>query len=492
MSRATGEKAWETVIGVEVHCQLGTRTKLFCGCRNEFGAAPNANTCPICTGQPGVLPVLNRRALLLGVRAALALGADVAAESRFDRKNYFYCDLPKGYQITQYALPFATGGGIELASGRRIRLARIHLEEDAGKAIHDRGATTLVDLNRAGVPLIEAVSEADLRSAAEAHEYLTAFREILRYAGVSDCDMEKGSLRCDVNVSVHPPGEPWRTKVELKNLNSFRHVADAIEHEIARQTAVYEGGGAVAQETRLFDARTGTTHSMRSKEDEDDYRYFPEPDLPPAIADAELVEEARAGLTELPAARRQRYAGLGLSEYDAGVLTGSREVADFFDATCALCDDPKAVANWIANDVLAALGDDEVPGGTIDALALTPRALAELVGLVAGGTLHPSGARRLLRELLVRGGEPRALARELDLEQVRDEERIEAWCRAALAGNERAAAEVRAGKEKALGALVGPVMKASGGKANPALVREALLRLLREDPEESGGGSASA
>ena len=486
MTRAAeGERSgagWEVVIGLEVHCQLKTRTKLFCGCRNEFGAPPNANTCPICTGQPGVLPVLNRQALALGARAALALEAEVARESRFDRKNYFYCDLPKGYQITQYALPFATGGGIELASGRRIRLARIHLEEDAGKAIHDRGTTTLVDLNRAGVPLIEAVSEADLRSPEEAHEYLTAFKEILQYAGASDCDMEKGSLRCDVNVSVHRPEEPWRKRVELKNLNSFRNVVLAIEHETARQIETYESGGQVVQETRLFDAEQGTTRAMRSKEDEHDYRYFPEPDLPPAMADPDFVAAERAALPELPAARRRRYREeLGLSEYDARVLTGSRAVADFFEATCALVPDPKAAANWIANDVLSALADDEVPGDTLAALALTPRALAELLALVDDGTIHTGGARRLLRAMLVGGGEPRALVRELGLEQVTDTDELERLCRAALEGREQVVAQVVAGKTKALGALIGPVMKASGGKANPKLVQEIALRIVNEE-----------
>ena len=467
-------KGWEVVIGLETHCQLGTRTKLFCPCPSSFGSPPNENACPVCSGQPGVLPVLNAEALALGVRAGLALGCSIAAESRFDRKNYFYCDLPKGFQTTQYAQPFALGGGIELTNGRRVRLARIHLEEDAGKAIHERGERTLVDLNRAGVPLIEIVTEPDLRSSAEAHECLTLLREVLVYAGVSDCDMEKGSLRCDVNVSVRRPGEDLRVRVELKNLNSFRHVVLAIEHEVARQIRAYEGGEPVVQETRLFDAASGATRTMRRKEDEDDYRYFPEPDLPPARVDAAFLARERARIPELPAARRARYVSeLGLSAYDAGVLTGQRALSDFFEATVALSgtDAAKRVANWVTNDLRAAT-DDPALAGT------SPAALARLIELVEGGRISTGAGRQVLKELLRAGGDPDELVASLGLAQVSDEADIEAWCRAALAGRDSVVAAVRAGDLKALGAVIGPVMKASGGRANPAVVRETLLRLI--------------
>ena len=469
---------WLPVIGLEVHCQLRTQSKLFCGCANRFGAPPNTLACPVCSGQPGALPVLNAAALELAWRAGIALGAELAERSSFDRKNYFYCDLPKGYQITQLREPFCTGGGIDLRSGHHVRLARIHLEEDAGKAIHDRGETTLVDLNRAGIPLIESVTEPDLRSADEAFEYLTALKEILRFAGVSDCDMEKGSLRCDVNVSVRPAGDPLRTKVELKNLNSFRNVRRAIVHEIERQVEAYESGDEArfpVQETRLFDADAGVTRSMRTKEDAEDYRYFPEPDVPGVEVDAERLAAIRSALPELPGARRARYVEeLGLSAYDAGVLTGSPAVSDLFDETVRRGADPKTAANWITNEVLAA-GD-----GDPDAPALDPEALAGLLGLVEDGRVGRAGAKQILERLLQAGGDPEAWLRELGLEQVQDGAQLEAWCRAALVGRETVVKDVRSGNAKALGALMGPVMAASKGKADPKQARAILLRLIEE------------
>ena len=473
---------WRTVIGLETHCQLGTRTKLFCGCKNEFGAPPNSNTCPICTGQPGVLPVLNENALALGVRAALTLDCDVARRSSFDRKNYFYCDLPKGFQTTQYARPIATGGGITLAGGRFVRLTRMHLEEDAGKAIHERGDSTLIDLNRAGVPLIEIVTEPDLTTADEAVEYLTRLREMLVYAGVSECDMEKGSLRCDVNVSVRRAGDPHGTlgtRVEIKNLNSFKSITLAIEHETLRQIGVITDGASVAQETRLFDVEAGVTRTMRTKEDEDDYRYFPEPDLPPAIVSDEVLAAQRAAIPVLPQERRARYASeLGLSEYDAGVLTAERATSDFFEAALARGGDAKVLSNWITNDVLAATSDEDVPGESIEELQLTPERLGELVQLVGGGTIHNTAGRRVLREMLRSGRGPSELIRELGLEQVSDAAAIETWCRAAMDGNQAAVEQMRQGNDKAIGALIGPVMKASRGRANPALVRATFERLI--------------
>ncbi|MAE29391.1 MAG: Asp-tRNA(Asn)/Glu-tRNA(Gln) amidotransferase subunit GatB [Planctomycetota bacterium] len=484
---APTETTWVPVIGLEVHCQLKTASKIFCGCANRFGAPPNTLTCPVCTGQPGALPVLNDTALDLALRAGLALDCELASVSRFDRKNYFYCDLPKGYQITQYEVPFASGGGIELANGKHIRLTRIHMEEDAGKAIHDRGTHTLVDLNRAGVPLIEIVTEADMQSAAEAFEFLGLLKERLRFAGVSDCDMEKGSLRCDVNVSVHLPDEPWRTKVEVKNLNSFRHVRTAIEHEIARQISAYESedpSRQPVQETRLFDVDSGTTRPMRGKEDEGDYRYFPDPDLVPVSASRERLEEQRRLLPELPAQRRERY----VSEWrvgarEAAILTADRPLADFFEATVrALAENEggaQAAAKWLTNDVLRIVGEQGT--GSLSDMPLTPGQLARVISLVEGGELQRKGAQCLLARLITEGGEVDSLVVELGLAAVTDDGQLRAWCLAALAGRESVAAQVRAGNEKAIGALMGPVMGSSGGRADPARVRALLLELIRED-----------
>ena len=481
ISEATGTR-WVAVIGLEVHAQLSTRTKLFCACEVTFGGEPNSRTCPLCTGQPGTLPVLNGEALELAVRAALAVGATVATESKFDRKNYFYCDLPKNYQITQYDQPYCSGGGLTLPSGKQVRLNRIHMEEDAGKSVHDQGDATLVDLNRAGIPLIESVTEADLTSAEEAVEYLTALREILIYVGASRADMEKGEMRCDVNISVHPIGEPWRTKVEIKNLNSFANVSGAIEHEIPRQIAGWESGDPArepVQETRLFDVERGATRTMRKKEGEADYRYFPEPDLPPIDASERFVEELRTRLPELPAARRERYQReLGLSAYDAGVLTAAREVADFFEATARLSKEPKEAANWISNEVLRSLSDDEYAANSIDELPIRPFDLAELIGLLREGTLSTSGARQVVREMLKSGKAAGELVIELGLQQVQDDSQLEAWCDEVLAAKPEIADQVREGKTKAVGALMGAVMQASKGTANPQKVREILLRKI--------------
>lgn len=480
ISTASGTR-WIPVIGLEVHAQLRTQSKLFCACANRFGATPNSLTCPICTGQPGTLPVLNADALELAVRAALAIGAEVAANSKFDRKNYFYCDVPKNYQITQYDMPYCKGGSVTVPSGRTVRLNRIHMEEDAGKSIHDQGTATLVDLNRAGVPLIESVTEADLDNAQDAADYLTALREILVYTGVSNADMEKGEMRCDVNISVHPAGEPWRTKIEIKNLNSISNVMAAIEHEIPRQIHAWENGPEPVQETRLFDANKGVTRTMRSKEGEADYRYFPDPDLPPLTASEVFIEQQRSLLPELPAARRERYQGtMGLSAYDAGVLTASRDVADFFEAAARLSKEPKEAANWISNEVLRALSDEEYPAQQIDELPIKPFDLSELIGLTSQGTIHSSAARQVLREMMKSGKAAGELVKELGLEQIQDDGQLEAWCAEALVGREEVIEQVRGGKTKAVGSLMGAVMAASGGKANPQKVREILLRLIAE------------
>jgi aspartyl-tRNA(Asn)/glutamyl-tRNA(Gln) amidotransferase subunit B len=484
VSEATGTR-WIPVIGLEVHAQLSTQTKLFCSCEVRFGEPENSRTCPVCTGQPGPLPVLNRSAVELAVRAALALGCDVAPFSKFDRKNYFYCDLPKGYQISQFDQPYCTGGGLTLENGRLIRLHRIHMEEDAGKAIHDRGDVSLVDLNRAGVPLIESVTEADLTDADEAVEYLTALKEILQYVGASGCDMEKGELRCDVNVSVHLEGEPWRTKVEIKNLNSFRFVGESIRHEIARQIEAYESGDEArypVQETRLYDPDRGVTRTMRVKESEDDYRYFAEPDLPPITVDAAYLDRQRGFVPELPAARRARYvSSLGLSAYDAQVLCSSRFVSDFFEATLRVSNRAKETANWINNELSAALSDAEVPANSMDELMLRPHELAELIELVADDKINHNAGKKVLRAMLQTGKDAKALVKELGLEQVTDTGEIEGWCKQALEGRDSVADDVRAGNEKAIGALIGPVMQASRGKADPKLVRETLLRIIREE-----------
>ena len=483
LSKTTGV-AWSPVIGLEVHCQLRTETKLFCGCANEFGAAPNSHVCPVCSGQPGALPVMNERALELALRAAVALDCEVAPWSKFDRKNYFYCDLPKGYQISQFDKPYCTGGGITLASGKHIQLTRIHLEDDAGKAIHDRGPDTLVDLNRAGIPLIESVTEPELASADEAFEYLTLLKEIFQYIGASDCDMEKGSLRCDVNISVRHEGEELRTKVELKNLNSFRNVKAAIDYEIARQIEAWESGDESkypVQETRLFDPNRGVTRTMRAKEDAHDYRYFPDPDLPVIRVEAAWLEAIRSSLPELPALRRERYAAeFGLSEYDASVLASEREVSDFFEAAVTGTDQVKETANWITNELLGAR-NERGPETELAELGVTPAMLAEMVSLIAAGKLSKAAGRKVLAAMVETGKSAPVLVEELGLEQVQDTAQLEAWCRAALVGQEQAIADLREGKQKAVGALIGQVMKASGGKADPSQARKLLLELALAD-----------
>jgi len=475
---------WIPTIGLEVHAQLSTKTKLFCGCLVSFGAAPNSNTCAVCTGQPGALPVLNESALLLAVRAAVAFGATVARETHFDRKNYFYCDLPKNYQTSQYDHPFCAGGGVELSNGSFIRLNRIHMEEDAGKTMHT-DAGSLVDLNRTGVPLIESVTEADLSSPEDAHEYLTRFREVLQFAGVSSADMEKGELRCDVNISVRPEGEEGlRTKVEVKNLNSFRHVLSSLLHEIPRQITAYEseGGGAIQQETRLYDPELDETRMMRIKEGESDYRYFPCPDLPELTITEELVDGQRALLPELPSARRARYVlELGLSEYDAGVLVSSRATADYFEEAATACGDAKAASNWISNELLRALGDEEIAASSLAELSLSPSGLAEIIQRSAAGELHSKAAKEVLRECLKTGASVSETISQLGFDEVVDAGELESWCREALAANPQVAEEVRAGKDKALGACIGPVMKAARGKADPKQITAILKALIEAD-----------
>jgi len=471
-----GEARYQAVIGLECHVQLQTRSKIFSGSSAAFGAPPNTEIDPVCLGLPGVLPVLNRRAVELALRLALATGCQIRTRSRFARKHYFYPDLPKGFQISQYEEPLAERGAVEFRFGdehKRIRLTRIHLEEDAGKNLHAPGGAgvSLVDFNRAGVPLAEVVSEPDLRSAAEAGEYLRALRQLVRYLGISDGNMEEGSLRCDANVSLRPLGaHQYGTKAELKNMNSFKFVEEAIDFEIERQQRLLERGGRVVQETRLWDSEKKVSHAMRSKEEAHDYRYFPEPDLPPLVVSDQWVSRLRRELPELPLARRARFARAhGLPDYDAGVLTAERELADYFEAALGSGAPPKKVANWIMTELLAH------PDGT---QRVAPEALGELVGLIEQGTLSGKMAKDVFAKMFASGQTARAIVEREGLTQVSDAAALEAACRAAVDKNPKQAQQYRAGKTQLLGFFVGQVMKATQGKANPALVNEILKRML--------------
>jgi aspartyl-tRNA(Asn)/glutamyl-tRNA(Gln) amidotransferase subunit B len=475
---------WEAVIGLEVHAQLGTAAKLFSSAPRSFGAEPNTQTTEVDLGLPGVLPVLNERAVELAVRAALALGCTVEPVSVFARKHYFYPDLPKGYQISQYEQPLARGGGVPIeldGVARSIGLIRIHLEEDAGKSIHDPavtgGAATHVDLNRAGVPLVEIVSAPEIHTPREAGEYLRSLRSILRWLDVSDGDMDKGCFRCDANVSVRRAGErALGTRTELKNLNSFRFVERAVAAEIERQVELLEDGRPVVQETRSWDDRAGRSSPLRSKEQAQDYRYFPEPDLPPLRLDPAWIEKLRGQLPELPAARRRRYVEqLGLPERDARVLTEERALSEFFEGAARLHGKPREVAHWMLRSVLELLGEGQVE---LSQLALTPEALAELLGLVDAGRLSPASGRRLLVDLAERGGDPAARMRELGLEAVSDVGELEALAARVLQDHPQQVEKYRAGEDKLFHFLVGQVMKATRGKADPQAVHQVLRQLL--------------
>jgi aspartyl-tRNA(Asn)/glutamyl-tRNA(Gln) amidotransferase subunit B len=469
---------WETVIGLEVHVQLGTRSKMFCACAALFGEEPNTNVCPVCLGLPGALPVPNAEAIRLGVRAALALGCDVQPVSVFARKNYFYPDLPKGYQISQFDRPLALRGRLAVESPDRgpidVGITRLHLEEDAGKSLHDRiPGRTAVDLNRAGVPLAEIVSEPDLRSPAEARAYLVALRQVLVYAGVSECSMEKGSLRVDVNLSVRRPGDDaLGTKTEIKNLNSFAFVEKALEAERQRQVALLESGGRVEQVTLLFNAAEGSVRPMRSKEESHDYRYFPDPDLPPLALSPDWIATQLAALPELPDARRARFAGaFGLPAYDARVLTAEAEVADYYEALVAAGAEPKAAANWVMTEVLGGYNAT----GT---LRPGPAALAGVIALVADGTVSHLAGKKVLAEVVASGETPRDVAERLGLLQVRDASALEAWVDEVLAAHPGEVERFRAGETKLMGFLVGQVMKISKGKADPKGVSALLAQRM--------------
>ncbi|MDI3328458.1 MAG: Asp-tRNA(Asn)/Glu-tRNA(Gln) amidotransferase subunit GatB [Alicyclobacillaceae bacterium] len=472
---------FETVIGLEVHVELATKTKIFCGCSTEFGAPPNTHVCPVCLGHPGVLPVLNRRALELAMKAALALNCRIARESKFDRKNYFYPDLPKAYQISQYDMPIGEDGYIEIeVDGRtkRIGITRVHLEEDAGKLMHSAdGLHSLVDFNRVGVPLIEIVSEPDMRSPEEARAYLEKLKAIMQYCEISDVRMEEGSLRCDANISLRPAGSTsFGTKTEIKNLNSFRNVQRGLEYEQERQRQILLSGGEVVQETRRWDEATGQTVSMRSKEEAHDYRYFPEPDLVALSIDDAWVERIRQTIPELPDARKRRFIEqYGLPAYDAGVLTASKGVADFFDEAVRYVDDPKAVSNWMMGELLGHMNQS---GLEIGRVKVTPRGLAKLIGLIREGTISTKIAKTVFAEMFETGKDPESIIEEKGLVQISDEGALAAIVDKVIEANPKSVADYKGGKEKALGALVGQVMKETKGKANPQLVNKLLKERL--------------
>ncbi len=473
---------YEVVIGLEVHTELKTASKIFCGCSTSFGAEQNTNVCPVCLGLPGVLPVLNAKVLEFAVRTGLALNCRILPFSKFDRKNYYYPDLPKNFQTSQYDLPIAVDGHLDVevaGETKRIGITRVHMEEDAGKLVHAgtiaKADYTLVDYNRTGVPLLEIVSEPDIRSAEEAKAYLEKLKAILQYIDVSDCKMEEGSLRCDANISLRPKGETkLGTKAEIKNLNSFKAVQKGLEYEALRQAEVLDEGGRIVQETRSWDDARGQTVSLRSKEQAHDYRYFPEPDLVPMVVDSTWVEDIRRSLPELPDARQARLMKeYGLSGYDAGVITASRAMADFFDATVAAGADAKAAANWIMGELSRHLN---AAGREIEECPVAPGQLAALIDLQAKGTVSGKIAKTVFEEMWASGKDAAVIVKEQGLVQISDEGEVVAIVEKVIAANPQSVADFKAGKERALGFLVGQIMKETKGRANPELVN----KLLRE------------
>ncbi|SDE40101.1 aspartyl/glutamyl-tRNA(Asn/Gln) amidotransferase subunit B [Paenibacillus sp. UNCCL117] len=486
MTAATGNqqasaKKYETVIGLEVHVELHTQSKIFCGCSTSFGAPPNTHTCPVCLGHPGVLPVLNKQALEYAIKASMALNCQVATDTKFDRKNYFYPDSPKAYQISQYDKPVGEHGWIEIEVGgvtKRIGITRVHLEEDAGKLTHvDGGYASLVDFNRVGTPLIEIVSEPDLRSPEEARAYLEKIKAIMQYCDVSDVKMEEGSLRCDANISLRPFGqEKFGTKAELKNMNSFRGVQRGLEYEEWRQADVLDSGEEVVQETRRWDEAQGKTLTMRSKEQAHDYRYFPDPDLVSAHIDEEWKTRVRDSIPELPDARKKRYMEqYSLPSYDAGVITSSMKVADFFEESLNYTQDAKAVANWIMGDLLGYLNANNLELADVP---ITGQGLGEMIGLIEKGTISSKIAKTVFKSMMETGKSPQAIVEEQGLVQISDEGAIAAIVDQVVEKNPQSVADFKAGKDKAIGFLVGQIMKETKGKANPGLVNKLIIDRL--------------
>lgn len=478
---------YEAVIGLEIHCELKTKTKIFCGCATGFGAEQNTHVCPVCLGLPGVLPTINKRVVEFAIKAGLATNCKINQYSKFDRKNYYYPDLPKNWQTSQYDLPICVNGWVDIdvdGEKKRIRLTRIHMEEDAGKLVHS--GTTIkdslssdVDYNRTGVPLLEIVSEPDMRSAAEARAYMEKIKAIMEYIDVSNCRMEEGNLRADINVSLRPEGsETLGTRTEMKNINSFKNLEDAINYEIERQTEVLEDGGHVVQETRTFDPTRGITLSMRSKENAHDYRYMPEPDLPPIITSDETIEKYRQELPELPDARRARLEKeYGLSDYDAGIITSSRAMAEYFDAVVGTGADPKLAANWIMGDLAKNLNEENLD---IAQSPVSAERLGKMIGLIMKNTISGKIAKKVFKEMWTSPDDPEKIVKEKGLVQITDTSAIEPAVDEAIAANPKAVAEYKGGKKKALGALVGQVMKATRGKANPQMVNQLLAQKLAE------------
>lgn len=478
---------YEAVIGLEVHTELRTATKIFCSCKTSFGAEPNTNVCPVCLGLPGVLPVLNKKVLEFAVRTGLALNCEISRYSKFDRKNYYYPDLPKNFQTSQYDLPICEHGHLDIeVDGKKstVRITRAHMEEDAGKLVHHGTSITdsdysLVDYNRTGTPLLEIVSEPDIRSAKEAVAYMEKLRAILQYCGVSDCKMEEGSLRCDANVSVRPVGQKeLGTKTEIKNINSFRGVERAIEYEAMRQAQLLEDGGTVVQETRTWDEKEGVTKSMRKKEEANDYRYFPEPDLVPFTVSDEYIEEIRKTLPELPDARKARYMkSYGLAAYDADYLTNDKDRADYFEAMVAAGAEPKEAANWLMGDFAKLLSRDNLE---MKAAPVQAAAMADLLKLIAKGTISGKIAKQVFSEMWTSGKTPETIVKEKGLVQISDTGALEELADRILAANPQSVADFKAGKKKAVGFLMGQIMKETKGKANPQIVNGILTKKLSE------------
>lgn len=474
-----------TVIGLEVHAELKTKSKAFCSCSTEFGAEPNTHVCPVCLGMPGALPVMNKQVVEFAIRAGLALNCNIQKFNKYDRKNYFYPDLSKNYQISQWEEPICLGGHIDInveGNEKRIGITRIHMEEDAGKLVHS-GATistsdsSAVDYNRAGVPLIEIVSEPDMRSAKEARAYMENLKAILEYTDVCDCKMQEGSLRCDANISIMPEGaKEFGTRAEIKNLNSFRALERAIDYEVQRQQEVLEDGGHVVQETRTWDDAKGVTLSMRSKEEAHDYRYFPDPDLVPIKVDDAWIERVKSELPELPAQRQARLMEqFGLPAYDAGLIVATKAMAEYFDAAVKGAKDPKAVSNWLLGDISAWLNNENKEIGD---LVITPEHLAELTNLIKEGVLSSKLAKKVFTEMLKDNKAPKQLVKDLGLEQVSDAGAIEKLVDETLAENPQSVADYKAGKDRAIGFLVGQIMKKSKGKANPGMVQDLLKKKM--------------